>query len=143
MKAEMLSSLNRCYTAVEANDSLVIAALLDPRFKNTFFSGAVEQANARELLEENVAEVAETDVQEPSPKHPRTDLLDCFSEIAEEAGATISSNSCSEVDKYLSEPLIPFHQGKTQLAGTKQNPFSTFSEVGSTLSICTTYIGSI
>lgn len=41
-----------------------------------------------------MAELAETDGHKPSPKCPRTDLMDCFSEIVEEVEATISNTSC-------------------------------------------------
>ena len=56
MKEEMLTSLNRWYAAVEANTPLVLATLLDPRFKDKFFSGV----NAGELLEKKVAEITGT-----------------------------------------------------------------------------------
>ena len=36
MKGEMLNCLNRCYAAVEGNAPLVLASLLDPRFKDKF-----------------------------------------------------------------------------------------------------------
>lgn len=34
MKAEMLSSLNRRYSDIESNHSLVLATMLDPCFKD-------------------------------------------------------------------------------------------------------------
>ena len=51
---EMLKSLNTCFCDVEENEELVIATLLDPWFKNKFFSGIVEKTNSRDLLEEKV-----------------------------------------------------------------------------------------
>ena len=81
-----------------------------------------------QLLEEKVAELAQSTessvasisesqgaIQEPSSKRPRTDVLDTLSEILDEVGATIESDSQSEVGKYFSEPLIPFHQANTYL----------------------------
>jgi len=40
----------------------------------------------------------------------KTALLECFSEILQEAGASVD-DSGNEVDIYLSEPLIEFHGG--------------------------------
>ena len=47
MKSEMLDSLNRRYGDAESNETLVLATLLDPRFKDKFFSGAHEKINAK------------------------------------------------------------------------------------------------
>ena len=118
MKGEMLSSLNRHYAAVEGNAPLVLASLLDPRFKDKFFSSATERANARALLEARVTAITATHVQpsqaqESPPKRARTDTLNCLSEIIEEAGATVSIASSSEAERYLAEPLIPFHQANS------------------------------
>ena len=60
MKREMLSSLNRRYIGVEANAPLVLATILDPRFKDKFFSSATERANARELLNAKVTAITTT-----------------------------------------------------------------------------------
>ena len=60
MKQQMLTSLNSRYKDVESNAPLVLATLHDPCFKDKFFSGAVERANARELLDQKVAEVTDT-----------------------------------------------------------------------------------
>ena len=116
MKQAMLTSLNRRYSDVESNPNLVLATLLDPRFKDKFFSGAVERLNARELLEEKVTEITgKQDTREPSPKRPKTQVLKCFSEILEEAGVEVDSTYNSLVDKYLTEPLIPFHRANSYI----------------------------
>ena len=125
MKAEMLKSLNKRYAGVEDNSPLVLATLLDARFKDKFFSGNIA---AKQLLEEKVAELAQSTessvasisesqgaIQEPSSKRPRTDVLDTLSEILDEVGAIIDSDSQSEVGKYFSEPLNPFHQANRYL----------------------------
>ena len=91
MKRDILASLNRRYCDVESNELLVLATRLDPCFKDKFFR---QQANAKELLEKRVAELpvvqqqfsGTTDSGEPSPKHPKTAILKCLSEILEEAG---------------------------------------------------------
>uniref|UniRef100_A0A1X7UHC9 Uncharacterized protein n=1 Tax=Amphimedon queenslandica TaxID=400682 RepID=A0A1X7UHC9_AMPQE len=124
MKMEMLKSLNKRYAGVEDNISLVIATLLDARFKDRFFSGSIERSAAKEEKVAELSQNAESSVtvsesqeaiQEPSSKHLRTDVLDTLSEILDEVGATAESDSQSEEGKYLSEPLILFHQGNTYL----------------------------
>jgi len=60
MKEEMLASLNRRLTDVESSEPLVLATLLDPRFKDKFFSGMREKASAKELLDDKVAEITGT-----------------------------------------------------------------------------------
>ena len=51
------------------------------------------------------------ETEEPTSKRPKTTLLQCFSEILEEAGASVD-DSGNEVDRYITEPLIEFHGGK-------------------------------
>ena len=43
MKSEMLASLKRRFSDTEKSKCLVIATLLDPRFKDKFFSGPVKE----------------------------------------------------------------------------------------------------
>ena len=43
MKSEMLASLKRMFSDTEKNKCLVIATLIDPRFKDKFFSGPVKE----------------------------------------------------------------------------------------------------
>ena len=57
MKRELLTSLTRRYCDVESNELLVIATLIDPSFKDKFFSGAIHRANAKDLLDKKVAEL--------------------------------------------------------------------------------------
>ena len=56
-----------------------------------------------------------TECEKPTPKQAKTAVLTSLSEILEEVGATMSDSSSSlvEVDKYPSEPLIPFHQSNS------------------------------
>ena len=113
MKSEMLDSLNRRYGGAESNKALVLATMLDPRFKDKFFSGVHERIKAKELLDKKVAEITSTDEPRvPSPKRPKTNLLKCFADILEEAGVEVDTGN-AVVDKYLAEPLIPFHRGNS------------------------------
>ena len=93
--------LKRRFSDIEKNECLVIATLLDPRFKDKLFSGPSERAAARQMLENKKEELGEAGgrlaAQEPSPKRPCTNLRESFSEILEEAG-TSPTDFRSEVD---------------------------------------------
>ena len=51
------------------------------------------------------------ETEEPTSKRPKKTLLQCFSEILEESGASVD-DSGNEVDRYITKPLIEFHGGK-------------------------------
>ena len=118
-KADMLQSLNDRYDGVEEEDVLAVATILDPRFKDNFFSSAEAKATARQLLITKMSEFSCEDVtQVPSPKRKRNDntILKCFSEILEESGACVAGDiGDTEVDQYLKEPLIQFHCANSYL----------------------------
>ena len=42
MKKEMLASLNRRFSDIESNETLVLATILDPCFKDKFFTSIIE-----------------------------------------------------------------------------------------------------
>lgn len=109
---------------MESNGPLVLATILDPRFKDKFFTGAAEQADAKELLNQKVAELSSTQqptsqARESSPKRAKPNVLQCFAEILEEADARVGNTHNTMVDKYLSEPLIEFH---------RESPYSWWAE---------------
>ena len=54
MKNEMLHSLKQRFSDIGDKQHLVLASLLDPRFKNRFFDGAEQQAKAKEMMLEEV-----------------------------------------------------------------------------------------
>ena len=116
IKADMLASLNRHYGNIETNTLLTVATLLDPRFKDKFFSKSdtkpkiLEVINSK-LLEINTDEDGVTPV--PSPKRPRQSegIWNCFNEIIEKSGACVLGDTGdTEIKQYLKEPLIPFHR---------------------------------
>ena len=120
MKADMLKSSNDRYDGVEQEGVLAVATLLDPRFKDKFFSGAEAKTTARQLLIAQMSELSSGDVTEvPSPKRKKgndSKILKCFSEILQESGASIVGDvGDTEVDQYLKEPLIQFHRANSYL----------------------------
>ena len=126
MKQEMLKSLKQRYACAESNEILTISTALDPRFKDKCFRqlDTVEEVKSR--LKDKVTELKSSETEqppsvtstegreEPASKRQKTTLLQCFSEILQEAGASVD-DSGNEVDIYLSEPLIEFHGGEHSL----------------------------
>ena len=62
MKNEMLSSLNQRLCDIGDNQHLLLASLLDPRFKNRFLDGAEQQAKAKKMMLEEVRKLSERPV---------------------------------------------------------------------------------
>ena len=98
MKKEMLTSLNRRFSDIENNETLALATLLDPCFKDKFFSSIVEREDAKLLLiakvDETISNIEPPEIAEPPEKRPRTSVMKYFEEILEEAG-TLSPSSSS------------------------------------------------
>ena len=116
MRQEMLRSLRRRYENVESNEILTISTILDPRFKDKCFTASSTVERSIYALKDKVMEIrsnqappTDTD-KEPVSKRHKTGLLQCLSEILEEAGASVDDCG-NEVELYLSEPLIEFHGG--------------------------------
>ena len=115
MKSQILHSLRSRFAGVEERRELALATMIDPRFKDKFFSGNIIKATIKEwMLEEitNVTTVQGRPQQESVPtkrlcplKNPI--LLDVFSEIISDASdQDTASSTTSELDKYLNDPLI-------------------------------------
>ena len=62
MKAEMLQSIERRFADVEEKEVIVLATIIDPRFKDKFFSGAVNCQNAKNSDKYNYFQVCGQDV---------------------------------------------------------------------------------
>ena len=142
MKAEKNSSLTRRFADVEDDENLTISTMLDPRFKDNFFSTAAVKSKVKGLVQDKVKDLNSTvDVgsgaekdpvsDEPPAKRPCT-LWNTLSDILEESGATTVSDSdaIDEVDMYLREPVIKFGQDSpyTWWAQNKQR-FTYLSQV--------------
>ena len=63
---------------IKSDEALVLATLLDPCFKDKFFSSIVERENAKELLIMKMEIISDTNSQknmEPPEKRPRTAVM--------------------------------------------------------------------
>ena len=121
MKADMLASLNRRYENIEANTILTIATLLDPRFKDKFFSKSDTKTKTVEVINSKLHEMNTDEdgvAPVPSPKWSRQSegIWNCFSEIIKKSGAYVLGDAGdTEIEQYLKEPLIPFHRANAYL----------------------------
>ena len=123
-KADMLASLNRRYGNIETNATLMVAMLLDPRFKDKFFSRSDTKIKSLEALNSKLSEM-NTDEDGvrlvPFPKRSRQSeisesIWNCFNEIIEKSGACVLGDTGdTEIEQYLKEPLIPFHHANLYL----------------------------
>ena len=124
MKRKMLDSLNQRFADIEETDFLALATLLDPRYKDKFFTSNSSRQYAKEmLLSEHTyflegSEADETD--ESSAKRPTRDddenpnkLWGCLSEIISESSSSTAEEETEiwEINQYISAPLLDFKHG--------------------------------
>ena len=120
MKADMLTSLNRRYADIENNTTLTIATLLDPRYKDKFFSKSSTRRITVETLNSKLSQMNNEDgiMVVPPPKRARTteSIWNFFNEIIEKSGASVvGETGNTDIEQYLREPLIPFHRANSFL----------------------------
>ena len=81
MKKEILFSVKRRFSNIQSNVPLVIACLLDPRFKDRFLSGVIQQAEAKRMLIEGLEKIEDCNdagLLEPPSKHPNADITELW-----------------------------------------------------------------
>lgn len=90
----MLLSVKRRFSDIESNVPLVIACLLDPRFKDRFLSGTIQQVEAKRMLIEELEKIDYNDTGslEPPSKRSNVKLWQSFNEILEESGSSAESD---------------------------------------------------
>ena len=112
MKKEMLTSLKRRFADMEDKEELVLATILDPRYKHKFFNNST---NAIDLLKDKYTALASISRHAESSsieKKPSSDLWTSVTEMLEEAGASDSIGESTEISRYLDQSLIHIQQGK-------------------------------
>lgn len=113
MKNEMKASLER-FARSEENENLAIATMLDPRFKDKFFSRLAVSERVKSQVQEKLSSLKAScenpsNRLEPPPKRPCTGMWKSFSDILEEAGASVTNGSGpNELETYLAESLITY-----------------------------------
>ena len=123
MKTEMLKSIEIQFANVEEEEVFAMATIMDPRFKDKFFSSAANCQNAMKMLLDECMRVRENEpcysTAEPLSKRPTNDgatskLWGCLSEILSESTAVSSEDqemNGNKVERYLVEPLLDFKVG--------------------------------
>lgn len=117
MKSEMKKLLEKRFAGVERNEKFNIATILDPRFKNKFFSHPSVSNNVKSLVQahqtetQQVVDATDRTLEEPPQKRQCTTLWKVYSDIIKESGGIVSCEDGSdELEIYLAEPLIDFHR---------------------------------
>ena len=107
MKNEMDLSLKRRFEKIVDNEKLTVATMLDPRFKDMFFSGQSVVEKVKKLVLDLIKEVEESSLQseEEAPAEkclcPESGVWKTFSDMLEEAGANVSdSSNLKELDTF-------------------------------------------
>ena len=116
MKFEILESLHRRFSEIKETDFLVISTMLDPQFKDKFFSSKRFHENAKVLLQKLYE--GENEPKEPVAKRVVTEegvtkskLWCCLTEILSESNEITDVMTGSEVEQYLLEPLTDLKVG--------------------------------
>ena len=119
-KGELLKSLKSRFAGIEEREELCLATLLDPRFKDKFFSGNIIRATVKEILVDKMSSLVTTSenaAEELGPSQPKrtcplksTVLLDVILEIITDSNSDTLSTT-TEVETFLSESLLDYKTG--------------------------------
>ena len=137
MKTEMRRSLKIRFSDIEKNEKLVIATIIDPRFKDMFYTSSAVKVDVKTMVKDIITDENDTmeaiAENEPSAKKKcEYSALKMFTtKILEEEGITVTANdSLQELDIYLSEPLIPLGESNPYLWWAKNKVrFSKLSKI--------------
>ena len=58
MKNEMVKSVKGRFTGIEDNYLLLVATIVDPRFKDRFFSSNISKSIAKEAVQEDLRKIS-------------------------------------------------------------------------------------
>lgn len=127
MRRDMLDSLNRRFVDVTSNKKLVLATILDPRYKHRLFGDEALVTRSRQWLRDECIKVASAEQQQQPPTQKRkietekkctgsstSRLWDLFSEACDEPVRTVSDTTThvddavdAMLELYLAGPLLP------------------------------------
>ncbi|XP_026087257.1 zinc finger BED domain-containing protein 4-like [Carassius auratus] len=144
MKGTLAAAVRRRFSDVEEQPLYSIATLLDPRYKNLFFSNTNTAANAKEMLMRELLrssrEEENHDLHEPPARKSRRDqassrLDSIFDEIADEQ-APVSLNraqvgSTAQLETYLGETTISREDKPLQYWAVNKVRFPTLAKMAS------------
>ncbi|XP_076838907.1 zinc finger BED domain-containing protein 4-like [Brachyhypopomus gauderio] len=159
MKTTLLQAVNNRFSAVEDEPLYALATLLDPRYKDRYFTGAdfakkAKDALIKELEEEELRSTTSdaTDEAEPPEKVPhveaaattlapppaaaapssKSSFMQEFEQIlveCEEPGAASTSSIAVQVQTYYSEKTVPASDDPYQYWGVNRQRFPALAAV--------------
>uniref|UniRef100_A0A8C5MY44 BED-type domain-containing protein n=1 Tax=Leptobrachium leishanense TaxID=445787 RepID=A0A8C5MY44_9ANUR len=142
MRNTLLAALQRRFIDTEQNPLYGIATLLDPRYKERFFSNAENARHMKELLmlklQKNAEETLTSLSGQPSAKRPRSDqpstrLDSVFEKIAGDFPSTSGTNAPTaaniQLDTYLGEITAPRSDKPLQYWAVNKIRFSALAEM--------------
>ncbi|KAM6995349.1 zinc finger BED domain-containing protein 4 [Tautogolabrus adspersus] len=115
-KAELLRAVTRRFDGIEDKPLYSLATLLDPRYKDRCYSAELKAHTQRLLLDLLAAQMSPDEEQgpganntdEPAEKMPRPgSLSSMLGEIMQEERPQRATPAVSQLNVYLSEPVIP------------------------------------
>ena len=97
MKTEMRRSLKTRFSDIEKNEKLVIATIIDPRFKDKFYTSSAVKVDVKTMVKDMITDENDTmeaiAENEPSAKKKcENSALKMFTKILEEEGITVTAN---------------------------------------------------
>ncbi|XP_073722443.1 zinc finger BED domain-containing protein 4-like [Misgurnus anguillicaudatus] len=144
MKGTLAAAVKRRFSDVEEQPIYSIATLLDPRYKNRFFSNTDTAANAKEMLMRELlsssGEEEDHDLHEPPARKPRRDqasssLDSIFDEIADEQALVLLNRaqvgSTAQLETYLGETTISREDKPLQYWAVNKMRFPTLAKMAS------------
>ncbi|XP_041825202.1 zinc finger BED domain-containing protein 4-like [Melanotaenia boesemani] len=142
MKATLAAAVKRRFIDTEKNPLYCISTLLDPRYKDRFFSDISGAAGAKEMLKLELQRMSKREAEEehgePPPRKPRkaqpsSSLDSVFEEIADEQEST--SVCCAPVgaaiqlETYLGETTTAREENPLQYWGVNKVRFPALAQV--------------
>ncbi|KAJ8353183.1 hypothetical protein SKAU_G00207500 [Synaphobranchus kaupii] len=144
LKSTLLESMNRRFTNMESEPLYSVATLLDPRYKDRYFTSSDTSKQGKDALIQEVEKMEEAlrAVSEPEEKAPRvhasstakSSLGSLFDKILQEHGTEpvqASTSALVEVQTNLSEKTIPWSDKPLEYWRTNQPRFPSLAATAS------------
>ncbi|CAI5671109.1 unnamed protein product [Oreochromis niloticus] len=145
MKATLLAAIKKRFSGVETNPLYFISTILDPRFKDGFFSNntapeaKLHLKQELQMMSRAEAEGSRAEAAEPpaklflkAPASTSSSLDTVFDEIAKEqpqAAQPLAAGAAIELDKYLGEAPSPCEDSPLKYWGVNKIRFPTLAKI--------------
>ncbi|XP_042068811.1 zinc finger BED domain-containing protein 4-like [Haplochromis burtoni] len=143
MKATLLAAVKKRFSDVETNPLYFISTILDPRYKDRFFSNntapeaKLHLKQELQIMSRAEAEGSRAETAEPPTKlfikaQASTSLDTVFDEIAKEqpqAAQPLAAGAAIELDTYLGEAPSPRKDSPLKYSGVNKIRFPTLAKI--------------